>query len=64
MIEATVNKGEVSCKIEGRGIQILSEITVLVDSILDAMVKDGDMEKSELVDLVCRGLNHINEREN
>ena len=64
VIFATVNKGEVSCKIEGRGIQILSETTVLVDSILDAMAKDGDIEKAELVNLVCRGLNHINEREN
>lgn len=60
MIKATVNKGEISCKIEGRGIQILSEITVLVDSILDEMAKDGDMEKGELVNLVCGGLNHIN----
>lgn len=59
MIEATVNKGELSCKLEGRGIQILSEITVLVDSILDEMVKDGDIEKGELVNLVCDGLNHI-----
>ena len=60
MIEATVIKGEVSCKIEGRGIQILSEITALVDSILDAMVKECDTEKGELVNLVCRSLNHIN----
>lgn len=60
MIKAAVNKGEVSCRIEGRGIQILSEITLLVDSILDAMVKDGDMDKKELVNLVCSGLNHIN----
>lgn len=35
MIDATVNKGEVHCGIEGRGIQILSEITILVDAILD-----------------------------
>lgn len=60
MIVATVNKGEVSCKLEGRGIQILSEITILVDAILDEMTKDGDIEKDELVNLVCAGLNHIN----
>lgn len=60
MIVATVNKGEVSCKLEGRGIQILSEISILVDAILDEMTKDGDIEKVELVNLVCAGLNHIN----
>lgn len=60
MIEATVNKGEVSCKMEGRGIQILSEITILVDAILDEMTKDGDIEKDELINLVCKGLYHIN----
>lgn len=64
MIEATVNKGEVSCKIEGMGIQILSEITVLVDAILDKMAGDGDMEKGELVHLVCNGLKYINGKEN
>ena len=64
MINATVDKGEVSCKLEGRGIQILSEITVLVDSILDKMAEDGDMEKAELVNLVCAGLYHINGKEN
>lgn len=60
MINATVHKGEVTCKLEGRGIQILSEITILVDSILDKMAEDGDMEKAELVKLVCVGLNHFN----
>lgn len=59
MIEATVNKCEVSCSIEGSGIQILSEITVLANAILDEMVKDGDMEKVELVNLFCGGLNYI-----
>lgn len=59
MIEAKVNKGHVNCSIEGRGIQILSEITCLVDAILDDMAKDGDIEKGELVNLFCDGLNHI-----
>lgn len=62
MIEAKVNKANVSCRIEGRGIQIISEITVLVDSILDEMAIDGDIEKDELVNLVCGGLNHINKK--
>lgn len=64
MIKATVNKGEISCRLEGRGIQILSELTVLVDAVLDKMAEDGDLEKGELVNLVCKGLNHINGKEN
>lgn len=59
MIEATVNEGEVYCKIEGSGTQILSEIVTLANAILDEMVKDGDMEKVELVNLFCGGLNYI-----
>ena len=63
MIEATVYKGEVKCRIEGTGVQVLSEITVLVNSILDKM-SDDNAEKEELVEVFCKGLNYINEREN
>lgn len=64
MIKATVDKGEVTCGIEGRGIQIMSELTVLVDSVLDKMTESTEMEKVDLVNLFCKGLNHINEKEN
>lgn len=63
MIEATVNKSEVHCSIEGTGVQVLAEITVLVDEILDKMA-DDKAEKDELIKLFCKGLNYINEREN
>lgn len=64
MIEATVNKGEVSCKIEGRGIRILSELTVLADSVLDKMSDDDKAAKDELVEVFCKGLNYIKNKEN
>ena len=63
MIEASVNEGEVKCRIKGMGVQVLSEITVLVNAILDKMSVDK-AEKEELVEAFCKGLNHINEREN
>lgn len=58
MIKATVNKGEVSCHIEGRGIRILSELTVLADSVLDKMSDDDKAAKDELVEVFCKGLNY------
>ena len=64
MIKATVNKGEVSCHIEGRGIRILSELTVLVDSVLDKIADDDKAAKDELVDVFCNGLNYIKDKEN
>lgn len=63
MIKATVNKGEVSCDIEGRGIRILSELTVLVDSVFDKMA-DDKAAKDELVEVFCKGLNYIKDKEN
>lgn len=53
MVIATVNKGEVNCSIEGTGVQILSEITVLVDRILDK-IADDKAEKDELVKVFCK----------
>ena len=64
MIKATVNKGEVSYHVEGRGIRILSELTVLVDSVLDKIADDDKAAKDELVDVFCNGLNYIKDKEN
>ena len=60
MIEATVNKGEVKCSIEGRWTQILAELAVLVDSILDKIVDEDEDLKKIGVDHLCELLNYIN----
>lgn len=64
MIKATVNKGDVSCSIEGRGIRILSELTILVDSVLDKIADDDKAAKDALVEAFCKGLNYIKDEEN
>lgn len=64
MIKANVNKEEVRCHIEGRGIRILSELTVLADSILDKIADDDKAAKNKLVDVFCKGLNYIKDKEN
>lgn len=64
MIKATVNKGEVSCHIEGRGIRILSELTVLADSVLDKIADEDKAAKDELVEVFCKGLIYIKDKEN
>lgn len=64
MIKATVNKGKVSCSIEGRGIRILSELTVLADSVLDKIAEGDKVAKDELVDVFCKGINYIKDKEN
>ena len=64
MIEAKVNKGDVSCSIEGRGIRILSELTVLADSVLDKIAKGDKAAKDELVDVFCKGVNYLKDKEN
>lgn len=64
MIKATINKGEVSCHIEGRGIRILSELTVFVDRVLDKIADDDKAAKDELVDVFCKARAHITRLEN
>lgn len=60
MIKATVDKAHVTCKIEGSGTTILSELTILVDSILDKIVDvDKDLKK-DVVDAFCDCLHNIN----
>ena len=64
MIKATVNKGEVSCHIEGRGITILSELTLFVNRVLDKIADEDKAEKEELVEVFCKGLIYIKDKEN
>lgn len=60
MIKANVGKSHVTCKIEGRGTTILSELTILVDSILDKLVDDDEELKKTAVDEFCNCLHEIN----
>lgn len=61
MIKATVNKNHVTCTIIGKGLTILSESVILVDSILDKMAdEDADMKKAA-VDEFCELLNSLND---
>lgn len=64
MIKATVNKGEVSCYIEGSGIRILSELTAFADRVLDKIADDDKAAKDELVEVFCKGLIYIKDKEN
>lgn len=64
MIKATVNKGEVSCHIEGRGIRILSELTVLADTVFDKIAEGDKAAKDELVEVFCKGVNYIKDKGN
>lgn len=59
MIKADVDKNHVTCKIEGRGTTIFSELTILVDSILDKIVNDEELKKTA-VDKFCNCLHEIN----
>ncbi len=61
MIKATVNKGRVTCTIMGKGLAILSESVILVDSILGKMVDDDKQMKKCAVDEFCELLNSLNE---
>ena len=64
MIKATVNKGNVECSIEGRGIQILAELSVLADAILGMLVDEDEDEDEEvkrtIVEEFCGGLKFAN----
>lgn len=65
MIKATVNKGEVSCHLEGGGITIfLAELTVLANSVLDKIADEDKVAKDELVEVFCKGLIYIKDKEN
>lgn len=64
MIRANVNEGEVSCHIEGKAISILSELTVLVDSVLDRIADEDKAVKDEFVEVFCEGLIYIKDKEN
>ena len=61
MIRATVNKDHVTCTIIGKGLSILSESVILVDSILGKMVDDDEEMKKVAVDEFCELLNSLNE---
>ena len=47
MIKANVDKSHVTFKIVGRGTTILSELTILVNSILDKLVDDDEELKKK-----------------
>lgn len=60
MIKATIEKSNVTCVIEGMGFQIMSELTSLVDSVLDKIVDEDEHFKKEAVNVFCDCLYHIN----
>ena len=60
MIKANVDKSHVTCKIEGRGMTVLSELTILVDLILEKIVDDDEELKKTVVDEFCNCLHEIN----
>lgn len=43
---------------------ILSELIVLADTVLDNIADGDKAAKDELVDVFCKGLNYIKDKEN